>query len=113
MELFAHYATGVIDPQRHAVRLSESGRAVANGERKAEFYDETLPLLRDPIMQQLIENLCRSEERFIMIEQLIRAAADETGADDNLIRFHIGLLLKRGLLEISEVVADDLKDTSP
>lgn len=118
MHLFDHYATGVLQPSRHAVRLTEQGLAVAAGDTEVEFYDETLPLLREPLMQYLLETLWHNKENYVLMANLVDAAAAQTEADgdaanDDVTRFHIGLLLKRGLLELSEVLTEDAKAVGP
>lgn len=107
LDLFGHYATGVLHPKRYAVHLTEFGQEVADERAQVEFYDETLPLLREIVMQHLLSTLWHNRANPVLISDLAHSTATATSTSPDEVRFHIGLLLKRGLLELSEVVTED------
>jgi glycosyltransferase involved in cell wall biosynthesis len=97
LDWYGHYATGVIGPQ-HRFRLNERGRAVTVRARPLRFYDDLLPLVHRDLIDALFAVL--KDQRDWMTRAALEgavAARCAHGADD--IRFHLGLLLKRGLLD--------------
>ena len=97
LDWFAHYATGVIGPD-HRFRLNERGRTVAVRARPVRFYDDLLPLIHREIIDALFAVL--SDQRdWATCHELVKGAADRCARAPDDIRFHLGLLLKRGLLD--------------
>jgi glycosyltransferase involved in cell wall biosynthesis len=102
LDLFGHYASAILDFRRHGVMLSESGRRVAAGEAEVKFYDETLPLIREPVLRAALATLADSPHH-VQLEGLARAIAEMTSADIDTVAFHVALMLKRGLVEVAEL----------
>lgn len=102
LQLFGHYATGIMDPQRYGVALSAQGRAVAAGEVEVKFYDETLALIREPVLRGILATMSDTLH-YVQMEGLIGTIAELTSTDHDLVRFHMALLIKRGLLEVAEL----------
>jgi glycosyltransferase involved in cell wall biosynthesis len=102
LHLFEHYATGVFDLQRYGVTLCAQGRRVAAGEAEVKFYDETLALIRDEVLRAILATLSDTQH-YVQLEGLIRTIAEVTSADLDVVRFHVALLLKRGLLDIAQL----------
>ncbi len=103
MEWFGHCATGIIG-STHRFRLSERGRAVL--EQRAEtlrFYDDLIPLLVPDIFNALFAVLARQSD-WITCDALVAAAEARCKKIPDDIRFHLGLLLKRGLFEAAPPV---------
>lgn len=100
--LLSHYATESWDPDRHTFRLSPEGRAAEAGDAPIPFYDATLPLIRSEVMDALLGTLAAAGDRWVLMADLTDVAAEATGADPDVVRFHLGLLIKRGLLEYGE-----------
>ena len=100
LRLFGHYASGFIDFERHGVALSESGRKVAEGQAEVQFYDETLSLIREPVLRMLLATLADSQHH-VQLEGLVQRIAEATSADRDTVAFHVALMLKRGLVEVA------------
>lgn len=98
LEWFGHCATGIIGPT-HRFRLSERGRAVlAQRAETLRFYDDLIPLLVPDIFNALFAVLARQSD-WITCDALVAAAEARCKKIPDDIRFHLGLLLKRGLFE--------------
>jgi glycosyltransferase involved in cell wall biosynthesis len=96
-ELFSEYGTK-IEPERWSIKLSELGELVVNGRATLQFYEPTLSLVRSPVIDALFQCL-RSGKSIVMREACEQAAeAGKTTADT--VYFHIGLLAKRGVIEL-------------
>lgn len=104
LRLFDHYATGVIDPERQCVRLTDTGRAVLEGRQALRFYDETLCLLRQEVVDAALDALRRAEPAWALMRALVEAISSATGCAQEDVRYHLGLLLKRAVIEISPPV---------
>jgi hypothetical protein len=102
LELFGHYASSVLDPDRHGVQLSAYGCEVAAGTAQVKFYDETVPLLREAVVEAVLATLSQNTH-YVSLGGLVRAISTSTSAQEDLVRFHLALLLKRGVLEIGEL----------
>jgi hypothetical protein len=98
LTLFDHYASGVFRAEAHAFRLSTLGRAVANGQSGLAFYDDTLALLHQDVLDSLFADLGAAPQEGRVLSALVSRAAAATGKDEDTIRFHVALLLKRGAL---------------
>lgn len=101
LQLFNHYATGVLDPLQDSIRLNPTGRAVMNNRQPLQFYDELLPLLHQDIINSLFETLSKAGSRWLIISEITRTVSLATGKSEDDIRYHLGLLLKRDLLELN------------
>ncbi len=99
--LFETYASHVIDLHADRVRLSDVGLKVAEGAETLAFYDETLPLIRPEVVHAAFGALRRAGCGWTAVGVLAKAVAAETGASEEDVRFHVGLLLKREALEFS------------
>lgn len=97
LDWFAHYATGVIGPT-HRFRLNERGRTVAVRARPVRFYDDLLPLIHREIIDALFAVLTDQRD-WATCQDLVKSAADRCTRAPDDVRFHLGLLLKRGLLD--------------
>jgi glycosyltransferase involved in cell wall biosynthesis len=101
--LFGHYASGTFDSQ-HGFALTPSGRAVAEGRAEVKLYDETLPLIRDAVLRELLVTLATIPAH-VQLEGLTQAIAASTAAEADVVAFHLALLLKRGLVEVAALGA--------
>ncbi len=99
--IFSHYASGVLEPDGHSVRLSEAGWEVVEKKASLRFYDETLPILHQAVVDALFEALKQSRTEWIRVADLSEDAARGTGFGEEDVRLHIALLLKRDVLEMS------------
>ncbi len=97
LEWFASYATGVIGPH-HRFRLNERGRTVLVRARPLRFYDDLLPLIHREIIDGLLTTLGQQHD-WITRDALVSAVAERCARPVDDVRFHLGLLLKRGLLD--------------
>jgi len=97
LDWYAHYATGVIGPT-HRFRLNERGRTVAVRARPVHFYDDLLPLIHREIIDTLFAVLGEQPDWATCGDLVATTAARSARAPDD-VRFHLGLLLKRGLLD--------------
>jgi glycosyltransferase involved in cell wall biosynthesis len=102
LQIFDHYATEVINPSTHAVRLSPKGANIVASGETVSFYDDTLPLLHQNVLDALLNALGNAGTRPLPLAQLAAQTATHTGQSENSIRFHVGLFLKRGLLELCD-----------
>lgn len=96
--LFDHYATGVFQAEAQAFRLTDLGRAVAGGDKSVAFYDDTLALLHPDVLDALLAELYTANGDCLILHDLLRRVARNTGQDGDTIRFHAALLLKRGAI---------------
>lgn len=96
--LFDHYATGVIKAETQAFRLTDAGRAVADGSRSLALYDDTLALLHPDVLDGLLAALGAAGRHGAVLNDVVRNVAKHTGHDGDAIRFHAALLLKRGAI---------------
>lgn len=94
---FGHYASGVIGPA-HRFRLNEHGRMVAARTKPLRFYDDLLPLVHREIIDGLFAALT-AQAAWITCETLVTTVASGCRRAPDDVRFHLGLLLKRGLLD--------------
>ena len=97
LDWYAHYATGVVGPT-HRFRLNERGRTVAVRARPVRFYDDLLPLIHREIIDALFAVLGEKPDWATCGDLVATTAARCARAPDD-VRFHLGLLLKRGLLD--------------
>jgi hypothetical protein len=102
LRLFKNYATGTIQPEHHFVRLSKRAENLLEKRAALGFYEDMVPMLRQDVVDTLFYLLRQSAGRAISIGDLTRLCAAQTGVEDDLIRFHIGLFLKHALVDISE-----------
>jgi glycosyltransferase involved in cell wall biosynthesis len=102
LRIFRNYATGTISPERHYVRLSQRAKTVLAQDEGLGFHDDIIPLLRREVTEELMRLLKRAGERWISIGDITRLCSAQTGVDDDLIRFHLGLFLKHALVEIGD-----------
>ena len=82
----------------HRFRLNERGRTVAVRARPVRFYDDLLPLIHREIIDALFAVLGEKPDWATCGDLVATTAARCARAPDD-VRFHLGLLLKRGLLD--------------
>lgn len=97
--LYGRYGTRDFDFDGDCVRLSDFGAKVADGIEIMRFYDETLPLIRQTLLDGLLNQLRKSPCDWVPMGQLVRAVSVSTGGQEGDIRWHLGLMLKREVLE--------------
>jgi hypothetical protein len=97
--MFHHYAANVADPDRHAFRLSRTGREVLENRRRLAFHNETLALLRPEVVGAVLKTLGSGEETRLTLRGLTETVGRQTGARLDDVTYHVAALLKRGLLE--------------
>ena len=79
-------------------RLNERGRTVAVRVKPVRFYDDLLPLIHRDLLDALFAVLSEQAE-WATCEDLVKRAALRSAHAEDDIRFHLGLMLKRGLLD--------------
>jgi glycosyltransferase involved in cell wall biosynthesis len=99
--LFAHYATSTVDTSRDSIRLSASGLAVANGSESLQFYDEVLPTVKSPIVDALFAALMSAGSEWTVVDRIVDDVVRSAKCSEADALFHVSLLLKRDLLELS------------
>jgi glycosyltransferase involved in cell wall biosynthesis len=97
LQWFGHYASGVVGPG-HRFRLNERGRQVAVRARPLRFYDDLLPLVHREILDALFAVLME-QAGWATCAAVVAWAVGRCGRASDDVRFHLGLLLKRGLLD--------------
>jgi glycosyltransferase involved in cell wall biosynthesis len=102
--LFRHYASYVVAPAQ-AFRLSARGHAVLERRETLQFYEETLPLLRQNVLDALFAALLTAGPVGIRMEEMARKVADATAIPDDDVPFYLGLLLKHAYVEFAAVSA--------
>ena len=97
---FSHYATGIVDPAKNAVRLSAYGACQLEQSREIYFYDACLPLTKPAVLNMLAETVKKSGSEWIRINDLTEIVARDAATPEDDVRFHIALLLKGDILEL-------------
>ncbi|MEP6757338.1 MAG: glycosyltransferase family 4 protein [Chthonomonadales bacterium] len=97
--LISHYPTNVIDPKTVKVQLTEYGLAVVRGNSQLTFYDETLPLIYPAVINRIYEFLT-SIRNVATVAEISNAVVKLTLVEEDDIRYHVALLLKRSVLQI-------------
>lgn len=102
LDLHAHYATGVLRPDTARVRLTASGRAAFTGKTTLRFYDETVPLLRQEAVDAVARLLLDAADHGILLRTLASEVERCTRVASSDVLFHLALMLKQGLLAVSQ-----------
>lgn len=97
--IFSHYATGTLGDDT-VLELTAHGRRAQAGVDRVHFYDETLPMIDLQLMQVLLTALPKGP---ITLRNLVAKALTETDFDEDSVRCHVGLLLKRSVLSATPV----------
>jgi glycosyltransferase involved in cell wall biosynthesis len=99
LDIFSHYATGVINPDADFVALTSFGEACLAGSKEIQFYDECLPLIHPKALSSL-RKLAWSGLQSIqsVAEQMSR----ESGATRSDSLLQIAFLLKRGVFNLTK-----------
>lgn len=99
LDIFGHYATGVVDPDRDFLRITADGEACLAGRREIRFYDECLAVVH-PRALSALRKLSWHQP------QLMRSVVDciqrETALSSSDSLFHLALLLKRGIFSLTK-----------
>ncbi|ATC63995.1 hypothetical protein CMV30_08570 [Nibricoccus aquaticus] len=101
--LFSNYATASWDSSRDRFRLSPRGRLHLDDARPIAFYDEITPLLRQPLLDSLLRLFDRAGPAGLSLAETESALGSPLKASPDTIRFHCGLLLKTGILDLIPV----------
>lgn len=99
LELFADYATQVIEPASWEVKFTARGSRVAGRLEKLDFYEEVLPLIRPPLLDAIFRRLNGMGGQWLGLDALIGSSA-LGGASEEDAAQHIAFLAKRGLLDL-------------
>ncbi len=99
LRIFDHYATGVLKPEETRVGFTLYGEQVAAGRAMLTFYDETMALINTQVLDRLFARL---KQGAATMADLADAAAQQASASENDALFTIGLLLKRGVVEVAD-----------
>ncbi|HWD40719.1 MAG TPA: glycosyltransferase [Fimbriimonas sp.] len=100
LQLFGTYPTHCVSAEMGAVRLTKLGAAILDGKERLQFYDETIPLVRPELMEVLMAKLRQAPQDWLNLGLLADEASAKSRLSRDLALFHIGLLLKRGVIEV-------------
>ncbi len=98
--IFESYATEAPTAAEAFVRLNEAGAAILAGRKKLAFYDETLPLIRQPIVDGIFQLMDKDRTSWLSLHTIASDVAASTGSSEDLVLYHLGLLAKRGALDL-------------
>jgi hypothetical protein len=97
--LFAHYATTMCHNDA-IVALTDLGKAASAGKAIINFYDETVPLMRQPVVEAVLSDLAAAGDAGISLGDLTQKVGEQAKVADDDVRMHLAFLLKQDVLDL-------------
>jgi hypothetical protein len=111
--IFSNYASAPWDSTRDRFHLSPRGRLHLADARPIAFYDEITPRLRQPLLESLLRLFDRAGPAGLSLAETESALGAPLTAPADAIRFHCGLLLKTGILDLVTPSAGNIAPSNP